>query len=191
MKSEKEKSIQTDIKLYSKAVNFAVSKHSSQKRKGTSWPYVVHLYEVAQLLQESNCDNKTVIAGILHDTVEDTETTLNEIEENFGKEIRDIVDVLSENKLLPYLERKQLQAKRVGVASYKTKMVKCADCLSNIKSIYFDLKRNERVWEKFNSTKENIKEHYHATIEAISELENEEIYYNLKEYYKKTFSDIK
>ena len=73
----------TNSDNFTKAVSFAVDKHSSQKRKGMPWPYIVHVYEVAQLLQESGADSDTVIAGVLHDTVEDTNTTLDEISEKF------------------------------------------------------------------------------------------------------------
>ncbi len=174
---------------FAKAVSFAVEKHGSQKRKSTAWPYVVHLYEVAQILQENNCDYNTVIAGILHDTVEDTKTTLEELSQNFGKDIADIVDVLSENKKLPYLERKLLQAERIKNASREAKMVKCADCLSNIKSIYFDLNRGENIWARFNSTRDNIQKHYRSTIEAIGELEDLEMYQKLIEYYQQVFDE--
>ena len=153
-----------------------MKKHSHQFRKATAWPYAVHLYEVAQLLQESGCDNETVIAGVLHDTVEDTDTSLEEIKILFGKKIASIVDVLSENKSYPYNERKAIQAERIKRASREAKMVKCADCLSNLKSIYFDLKRGAKVWWRFNGSPKDIQKHYGATIDAISELYDEKIY---------------
>lgn len=173
---------------YLKAVTFAVEKHKAQKRKAVSWPYAVHLYEVSQILQENLADNDTVLAGILHDTVEDTNTTLEELAQNFGYYVASIVDVLSENKSLPYAERKALQAQRIKTASREAKMVKCADCLSNLRSLCLDLKRSDDVWSKFNSTKENIQAHYSATIEAISELEGLEMYKQLKTYYNEVFS---
>ena len=139
-----------------KAIQFACEKHSAQKRKGAPWPYIVHIYDVAQILQENNVDIDTLIAGILHDTVEDTGTTLDEICSMFGYRVASFVDILSENKALPYAKRKAVQAERIKNAPKEAKMVKCADCLSNIKSIYFDEKRGEDIWNKFNSTKDNI-----------------------------------
>ena len=68
-------------------------------------------------------------------------------------------------------------------------MVKCADCLSNIKSIYFDEKRGEDIWNKFNSTKDNIKEHYNATIESISDMGEMKMFKELKEYYQNVFDE--
>ena len=185
-RQDKNENIET-LNRYNHAISFAVERHSSQKRKGTPWPYVVHLYEVAALLQESGCNEETVMAGILHDTVEDTDTTLIEIEKLFGKNIATMVDVLSENKQLPYRERKLVQAQRIREATFETKMVKCADCLSNIKSIYFDMKRDKNIWSRFNSGKEDIKEHYKKTIESITELNKLNIYQSLKQYYKKVF----
>lgn len=120
----------------------------------------MHIYEVAEILQENGASQETVVAGILHDTVEDTNTTLEEIAQNFGYYVASIVDVLSEDKALPYATRKEVQAQRIKVATKEAKMVKCADCLSNLRSLYYDSKRDENVWSKFNSTKENIQNHY-------------------------------
>lgn len=172
-----------------KAIAFACEKHSSQKRKGAPWPYIVHIYEVFQILQENNADSDTLIAGVLHDTVEDTGTSLDEICSMFGYRVASFVDILSENKALPYAKRKAVQAERIKNAPKEAKMVKCADCLSNIKSIYFDEKRGEDIWNKFNSTKDNIKEHYHATIESISDLGEMKMFKELKEYYQNVFDE--
>lgn len=192
MKKESLKENQTENnENFERAVAFAVDKHSTQKRKGTHWPYIVHIYEVAQILQENNADLDTLIAGILHDTVEDTNTTLQEIADNFGYKVASYVDVLSENKALPYKERKALQAERIKLAPREAKMIKCADCLSNLRSICFDEKISADVWSKFNSTKENIQEHYSATIEAISDLGNLEMFDKLKGCYQLVFGDKK
>lgn len=175
--------------IYNRAVEFACQRHSKQRRKASPWPYIVHIYEVSQILQEHDADMYTLIAGVLHDTVEDTGTTLEEIHNLFGEKVKEYVDVLSEDKHLPYKERKAIQAMRIANAPYEAKMIKCADCLSNIRSIYFDGKRSEDVWSKFNSSKENIKEHYKATIEAISELKDLNMFKKLTYYYKEVFGE--
>ena len=174
-------------KLFNEAVTFAVNKHKNQTRKQTSWPYAVHLYDVSQILLENGADINTVIAGVLHDTVEDTDTTLNEIQQKFGTEIAYLVDLVTEIKGLPYTERKKRQAIRIASASRNVKMVKCADCLSNLKSIEHELIYYPEVWSKFHSTKDNIGQHYLDIITAVNELEGLEMYEQLKSSYSKVF----
>ena len=178
-------------KLINEAIKFAVEKHKYQNRKATPWPYIVHIYDVMQILQDYDANNETIIAGILHDTVEDTNTTLQEIEDKFGHTIRVMVDILSENKSLPYMKRKLIQAERLERAPIQVKMVKCADCLANLRNIKNDLKLNPNAWSKFNSSKENIQMHYSETINAIAELESFEIYKQLKENYEQVFTKKK
>lgn len=175
--------------LFNEAVAFAVKKHEKQKRKCSAWPYVVHLYDVMKILQQNNADIETIIAGILHDTVEDTNTTLDEIETRFGTNIRNIVDAVSENKSLPYVERKALQAKILKNSSIQAKMVKCADCLSNLSSIKYDLTIDEHTWDKFNAPKQKIGKHYAENIQAMAELENLEMYQQLKNVYEEVFGE--
>lgn len=177
-------------KIFNEAITFAVEKHKNQKRKGSDMPYIVHIYDVVQTLQENGAEFDTIIAGILHDTVEDTNTTLDEIESKFGINIRNMVDVLSENKSLPYVERKKLQAERIKNASIQVKMIKCADCLSNLRSIHNDLTISPDIWSKFNASKEKIQNHYADFIKAMSELKELEMYKQLKYFYIKVFNQI-
>lgn len=80
------------------AIIFATLKHQNQKRKGTEIPYIVHPMEVMQLLSAEGLPEEIIIAGILHDTLEDTDTKPEEIEQKFGKAILDIVLTESEDK---------------------------------------------------------------------------------------------
>lgn len=179
-----------DHGIYAKAVAFAVEKHSKQVRKGSPWPYIVHIYDVAQILQENGASADTVIAGILHDTVEDTDTTIWEIAKKFGNTVAEYVDILSENKSLPYNERKILQANRIAQAPKEVKMVKCADCLSNLKSTYLDEKRGDNVWSIFHSTKQNIAEHYALMIGAlIAELDGTKMFEEVTNFYSLLFGE--
>ena len=95
-----------------KAFHFAAQKHTDQRRKGEKQePYINHISEVAYLLAESVAGENAnlIIAGILHDTVEDTETTMEEIESQFGIEVAQIVAEVTDDKSLPKEKRKQLQ----------------------------------------------------------------------------------
>ena len=79
-----------------KAIEFANESHVGQLRKGTKVPYIFHVVNVGKILSEHGCDESEVIAGILHDTVEDTKVTLADIEERFGKEVMELVRSASE-----------------------------------------------------------------------------------------------
>ena len=84
------------------AIIFAAKAHEGQRRKGTDIPYITHPFEVAQILMEAGCDETLIIAGLLHDTLEDTEVTAAEIEEQFGPEVLALVDSDSEDKSLSW-----------------------------------------------------------------------------------------
>lgn len=176
----------TQHDLLQKAINFANEKHKKQTRKGSNFPYIVHIYEVMQILLTNGATIETAIVGVLHDTVEDTNTTLDDIEKEFGLSIMEKVDILSENKSLAYDQRKAFQAFRISTAPTSVKMVKCADCLSNLRAIKND-SRFCNVWQKFNAPKESIQRHYEATIRAISELKDFAMFKELNNLYYDVF----
>lgn len=89
------------------AIIFAALKHQNQKRKETNIPYIVHPMEVMQILTENDCSENVIIAGILHDTLEDTDTKPQEIEAEFGKEVLNLEQTESEDKSKTWKERKQ------------------------------------------------------------------------------------
>ena len=103
--------------LVERARIFAICRHAGQFREHKAHqPFIIHPKEVAELVRDSGGNEKEIAAAWLHDTVEDTETTLAEIEEFFGPELREIVDGLTdppEFKGLPLLVRKARQAERV------------------------------------------------------------------------------
>lgn len=118
------------------ALNFAARKHSDQRRKGAqAEPYINHLIEVADLLARAGADEETLLAGILHDTVEDTETTYDELKREFGENVADIVMECTDDKSLEKQVRKQLQVEHAPHKSASAKMVKMADKISNLRSI--------------------------------------------------------
>lgn len=97
------------MELIEKAIVFATMAHGNQKRKGTNIPYITHPYAVGMYLQKANCSPEVVAAGILHDTLEDTETTFYELKEIFGEKVANLVKAASENdKSLLWEERKRL-----------------------------------------------------------------------------------
>lgn len=119
-------------------VNFAAIKHRDQRRKDTvKTPYINHPIGVANILvTEGDVSNVNVLmAAILHDTVEDTETSFDEIEEHFGAEICKIVNEVTDDKSLPKQERKRLQIVHAATVSHEAKLVKLADKLYNLRDL--------------------------------------------------------
>lgn len=127
-----------DILSLSRALMFAALKHSKQRRKGVSAePYVNHVAEVALLVAEATGgrDVTAVLAALLHDTIEDTGTTREELEREFGGDVAAVVVEVTDDKSLPKQERKRLQVERAAHKSDRAKLVKIADKTSNLRSI--------------------------------------------------------
>jgi guanosine-3',5'-bis(diphosphate) 3'-pyrophosphohydrolase len=121
-----------DTRLFN-AVKFAAEKHKLQRRKGTGESYITHPIGVADILISAGVDNvECLIAAILHDTVEDTDTSFDEIEELFGKTVRGYVMEVTDDKSLPKVARKKLQVEHVISASTEAKLIKLADKIHNL-----------------------------------------------------------
>jgi guanosine-3',5'-bis(diphosphate) 3'-pyrophosphohydrolase len=121
------------------ALIFAARKHRDQRRKDeASSPYINHPIELAVLLaKEAGVTDPVVLnAALLHDTVEDTETTEAELLEYFGSQIAAIVMELTDNKALPKMRRKQLQIEHAARASYEARLVKLADKICNLRDMH-------------------------------------------------------
>lgn len=120
------------------ALHFAANKHRDERRKdvGAS-PYINHPIEVAEILARVGgvSDVITLQAAILHDTLEDTETTPAELDAAFGVEVRQVVEEVTDDRQLPKPERKQRQIEHAPHLSDRAKQVKIADKSSNIRSV--------------------------------------------------------
>lgn len=131
----------TALKLLLDALVFASDKHKNQKRKGNSAiPYINHPIQVAQLLVSVGeiTDIKILCAAILHDTVEDTDATHEDIQNLFGADIASIVAEVSDDKNLKKEERKRLQIVNAAKKSKAAKALKIADKTCNIRDIVND-----------------------------------------------------
>ena len=120
------------------ALSFAAYKHRNQCRKDKAkTPYINHPITVANiLLNEAGITDETVlIAAILHDTVEDTETSFAEIEEQFGTEVKSIVAEVTDDKCLPKAERKQAQIDHAARLSDRAGLLKIADKTANVRDM--------------------------------------------------------
>ncbi len=149
------------MNLIHEAIIFAAKKHAGQMRKGTDIPYISHPMEVMQILTENRCSENVIIAGILHDTLEDTDTTPENICNLFGEEILSIVRSESEDKSKTWKERKQTTIDNLFGASPEVKLVCRADKLSNLRSMKADLATvGDTLWERFNAPKSDIEWYY-------------------------------
>jgi (p)ppGpp synthase/HD superfamily hydrolase len=126
------------VLLLARAFLFAAGRHAAQRRKGrAAEPYVNHLAEVADLVARATegRDPALVAAALLHDVVEDTGTSSEEIEAAFGADIAGIVGECTDDKRLPKAERKRLQVIHAAGKSPRAKCVKLADKTSNLRAL--------------------------------------------------------
>ena len=120
------------------ALAFAADKHKNQRRKDAdASPYINHPIALANLLlNEAGVeDQRVLVAAILHDTIEDTDTTEQELVKHFGKDVADIVLEVTDDKALPKAERKRLQIEHAAHISRRAKLVKLADKICNLRDI--------------------------------------------------------
>ena len=120
------------------ALAFAADKHKNQRRKDAdASPYINHPIALANLLlNEAGVeDQRVLIAAILHDTIEDTDTTEQELVKHFGKDVADIVLEVTDDKALAKAERKRLQIEHAAHISRRAKLVKLADRICNLRDI--------------------------------------------------------
>lgn len=126
------------VGLILKALRFAAEKHNDQRRKDSrSSPYINHPIGVAETLWSVGNvrDDTLLVAAILHDTIEDTNTTAEEIETEFGRDVLELVLEVTDDKSLPKQTRKQLQVEHAPHNSDKAKLLKIADKINNIRDI--------------------------------------------------------
>src|SRR5205085_5102772 len=124
-----------------KSARFAAEKHQHQRRKGASaLPYINHPIQVAELLWDVGQvrDSNVLLAAVLHDTIEDTATTPDEIEKLFGKEVLALVQEVTDDKRLKDAERKRLQMEHAPHLSPGAKQIKLADKISNLQDLTQD-----------------------------------------------------
>lgn len=138
-----------------KAICFAVEHHAGQLRKGTVVPYITHPLEVMSILMRMNGSIELQIAGLLHDTVEDTDVTIEEIRSTFGERVAALVSSHTEDKEKTWKERKQHTIDSLATADRDTKLLILADKVSNLRSMLSDYAEvGEALWTRFNATKE-------------------------------------
>ncbi|MBW1706508.1 MAG: HD domain-containing protein [Deltaproteobacteria bacterium] len=157
------------MKLIDLAIEIAAKAHGNQVRKGTDIPYVTHPFAVGVILLKAGCVDEVVVAGILHDTVEDTSITLDYIRETFGEKVASIVEGCSEpDKSLSWEDRKKHTIEYLKTAPLEVRLVACADKLHNIGTIATEYARNgDRVWKRFKKGKADQEGYYRSLVESL------------------------
>lgn len=126
-----------DVALVLRAADFAARKHRAQRRKNGDFPYINHPLGVARILSDEAgvTDGSVLAAAILHDTLEDTETTAAELTKEFGARIAAIVGEVSDDTSLSKVERKREQIRHAKHLSVEARLVKLADKLHNLREL--------------------------------------------------------
>ncbi|HEY44163.1 MAG TPA: HD domain-containing protein [Anaerolineae bacterium] len=134
------------------AIEFAMHAHRGHFRKGTRIPYIVHPLNVGRILLECGCSEVVVIAGILHDTIEDTPVVIEDIRARFGEEVANLVFWASEpDKSDTWENRKRHTLTTLESATEDNLLLALADKLDNIRSICRALEwEGDAVWSRFN-----------------------------------------
>lgn len=158
------------MNLIEKAIQVAAKAHDQQYRKSTGTPYISHPFSVGMYLLKAGCSEQVVAAGILHDVVEDTDLSIEQIIELFGSEVATIVEGCSEpDKTQSWEKRKQHTIDFLREASLEIKLVACADKLHNVKSILEEQQRvGEKVWESFKRGREKQAWYYTGIWESLT-----------------------
>ncbi len=182
--------------LIHKAIEFAVVAHNSQVRKGTEIPYITHIFETAQTLTSEGASDKVIAAGLLHDTLEDTGTSYNDLVEQFGITIANLVKDNSEKKTdedgnkISWRKRKDHTIRHMAkdTTPREARMICCADKLSNLRQMKEDYKALEAEnWERFNASRKKIAWYYSSLIDVLSDLKDTPMYWELNALYKELF----
>ncbi len=160
--------------MIQKAITFATSIHRTQKRKGSSTPYITHPLGVGLILARTQGSEDVVIAGIHHDTIEDCEPygsiSKEYIAKLFNSNIANIVaDLTEEDKTLPWMERKLAALKHIPHMSHDSLLVKSGDVLHNLSDLIADIEdKGLKVYDKFNASKSDTLTRYLKLLDALT-----------------------
>ena len=165
------------MELVSEAIAFAVKAHDGMRRKKSNAPYILHPMEAAVIVGTMTDDQNLIAAAALHDVVEDADITIEEIEEKFGKRVRELVESETEDKRadLPPAETWRIR-KEESLAVLKNAediavlMVWLGDKLANMRTIYRDFKvEGASMWQRFNQKDVNEQAWYYRSIAKLTE----------------------
>ena len=171
-----------DTELVDRAIVFAVKAHHNTERRGKGFPYIVHPLEAMEIVATITPDQELLAAAALHDVIEDTEVTVDELREMFGERIAHLVHAESDqidgvlfdgqNEEETWHARKQAAIDRLAAAPHDAKIVAMGDKLSNMRAIARDYKeKGDALWSIFHvKDKASHEWHYRGLADSLSEL---------------------
>ena len=172
--------------LFDRAAKFAIDAHRGAERKGKGYPFILHPMEAAAIVASISNDPELLAAAILHDTVEDTDVSLEQIRHEFGDRVMTLV--FNETSHLPHNApwrvRKKAQADHIASAPRDSKIVAIGDKLSNLRTIVTDYRQiDDALWQRFRAPKgkDDILWYYTILADALKELAGTQPY---EEYLK-------
>ena len=192
-----------DSSLLDKAIIFATNAHKGIERREKGFPYIVHPLEALSIASTMTNDQEVLAAAVLHDVVEDTDITLDEIRNEFGPKVAELVGLESDNidpsyrKDLTWKEIKVLGLKRIKNSSKDAQIVALGDKLSNMRSIHLDwLKDNDKIFERFHECDPSIHAwRYYQLSNCFDKLEGypalEEFKYLVRDVFGEYLHDFK
>ena len=185
--------------LFNRAIQYAVDAHANQLRKGTNIPYIVHPMEAAAIAATMTQDEEILAAAVLHDVIEDTNRTRQDIEREFGETVAAYVASESENKRenLPAAEtwqlRKQETLDRLSNASEPIQMIALGDKLSNLRAINHDFTMlGDQFWQRFTVSDPSMQAWYYLSmVKSLENLNKYPAYQEFAELAQKVFGRFK
>ena len=184
---------------FEKALQFAIEAHKGQLRKWTSIPYILHPIEVCAIVSTMSNDDELLAAALLHDTVEDTDVTMEDIKANFSEKIVRLVASETEDKMkdLPSAStwkiRKEASLKKMAeMNDIDVKRLWLADKLSNIRACFRDyVHEGNDIWKKFNETDPRQQYwYYNSVLELTRELHETNAWHEYKYYLNLIFGGL-
>lgn len=157
---------------YERALRLAAVRHHGQTRRGDLTPYITHPVAVARIVECVGFDEATVVAALLHDLLEDTPTTIDELRAQFGDQVADTVAGCSEGKIdangqvRSWEERKRDHLLRLGLATPAVKGVVLADKLHNLSCLRLSLASGRQIWDEFHASRDRVLWYFAAIIEC-------------------------
>ena len=185
-----------NTELLDRAIIFAVHAHAGTERRGKGYPYIVHPMEAVEIVATMTADQELLAAAVLHDTVEDTDVTVEQLRAEFGERVASLV--ADESDVMPegvteedsWHQRKQAAIDRLSKASHDAKMVAMGDKLSNMRAIARDYAElGDALWNRFHTS--DPKEHawhYRGLADALRELDETEAYREFESLINQVFS---
>ena len=167
-----------DTDLLDRAIIFAVQAHHNTERRGKGFPYIVHPMEAVEIVATMTTDQELLAAAALHDTIEDTDVTYEQIREAFGERVANLVHAESDqftegvSEEESWHDRKEAAINRLAATSHDAKIVAMGDKLSNMRAIWRDYQLiGDELWKIFHVTDKTSHEwHYRGLAAALSEL---------------------